>query len=236
MEPGSTTTFSSLDSLDRRRQGIFPKLGLLLIGALVLLSPAWTAEAQSPPSIDSFYEIENRASSVTYRLTWSGGGTPDTYQAQYDLGTGFESGCLTPGTQCDFALPHNTYVSVRVRARYSGVWTAWSGVESVTTSSPPTLSMSVYPYYSPGYNVGLAATWGSVTDAVEYKVTHYRQNNCGSASVTTTTTGTSSGSGLHYNCGAPSSCYFKQVTVEAKDSDGDLIASAQKSLCEVGYP
>lgn len=99
----------------------------------------------------------------------------------------------------------------------------------------PALELTISPYFDPGYLVGLAATWEPVAGAELYRVTHFRQDDCGSATVALTTAGLSSGSGLHRNCGAPESCYFKQATVEALDGEGTVLASAQDSFCEVGY-
>ncbi|MCB1033517.1 MAG: fibronectin type III domain-containing protein, partial [Acidobacteria bacterium] len=101
---------------------------------------------------------------------------------------------------------------------------------------PPALNLVATPYYGANYLVGLAATWDPIPGATSYRVTHYRQNACGSATSVKTVTGTSSGSGLHSNCGAPTECYFKQATVEALDVNGSVLATEMASICEIGFP
>ena len=92
-------------------------------------------------------------------------------------------------------------------------------------------------YLASGYKVGLSATWSAIQGAAQYRVTHSRQDACGSASVVVYTTGTSSSSGLHPNCGnPPTSCYRKSATVEALSSTGAVLASELGSICELGVP
>ena len=106
------------------------------------------------------------------------------------------------------------------------------GVEIVPEA--PDLDVNATPYYAVPFKVGLSASWDPYPGAAQYRVTHFRQDACGSASVTTTTTATSSGSGTHFNCGAPDSCYQKQVTVEALDSQDNVLDVDSDSLCKVG--
>ena len=98
------------------------------------------------------------------------------------------------------------------------------------------LGLSCTPYFASPYKVGLSASWNSVKFASQYKVTHFRQDTNGSATVVHDTTGTASGSGLHPNAGAPNNCYYKRATVLALDSEGELLAEDVCAICEVGPP
>ena len=100
----------------------------------------------------------------------------------------------------------------------------------------PPLNLGVTPYFGSGYRVGLSASWDPIYGAAQYRVTHFRQDDCGQWTDTVTTTGTSSGSGLHTNCGAPDSCYFKQAKVEAVSDEGNVFVTETRSFCEVGHP
>lgn len=107
---------------------------------------------------------------------------------------------------------------------------------AVVNTCAANLNLTATPYYQVPFSVGLSANWSSIPGATSYRVTHYRQDACGSASHTSTTTGLSSGSGTHNNCGAPDSCYYREATVEALDSGGNVITSEAASFCEVGPP
>ncbi len=96
------------------------------------------------------------------------------------------------------------------------------------------LHVTATPYFSSGYRVGLSAQWEAYPGAAQYRVTHFRRDDCGQASATVTTSGLSSGSGAHPNCGAPSSCYWKRATVEALSSGGAVLARGSAFFCEVG--
>lgn len=99
-----------------------------------------------------------------------------------------------------------------------------------------TLDVNASPYYGSNYKVGLSGEWNAISGAVEYRVTQFRQDACGSASVVNVQTGTTSGSGLHQNCGAPNSCYYRKITVEALDAQGAVITNDSDDFCEVGFP
>ena len=96
------------------------------------------------------------------------------------------------------------------------------------------LEVAATPYFEPGYLVGLTASWSAFPDAVEYRVIHFREDECGVVSETVTTTELAADSGLHVNCGAPEFCSFRQVTVQALDASGAVLGSGFDSFCEVG--
>ena len=131
-------------------------------------------------------------------------------------------------------LANGVVHEVRVRAENSEGFGPWSVAVSGTPQG--SLSVTATPYFDPGYRVGLSASWPAFPGATEYRITHFRQDDCSSATVTVTTTGLASASGLHGNCGAPTSCYFMEATVEALDTGGGVMALGSASICEIGNP
>ncbi|MCH9649438.1 MAG: hypothetical protein K0U98_14445 [Deltaproteobacteria bacterium] len=144
------------------------------------------------------------------------------------------STAITLATEGGFVNGTLYYARVKaVNASGDSPWTA----EVAVTPQAPGMGLVATPYFGPNYKVGLSGTWNSVAGAIEFRVTHFRQNACGSATAVLTTTGTTTGSGLHKNCGVPpTSCYLKEVTVEALDSQGNVLLSESASICEIGFP
>ncbi len=98
------------------------------------------------------------------------------------------------------------------------------------------LNLTTSPYYGSNYAVGMAASWQAVPGAAKYILTQYRQDACASATFVQETTGLSYGSGRYSNCGAPSSCYKFELTVQAVSATGVLLAESKASFCDTGNP
>ncbi|HYO69756.1 MAG TPA: hypothetical protein VEU33_27140 [Archangium sp.] len=98
------------------------------------------------------------------------------------------------------------------------------------------LNLTIYPYFSSNYGVGLTATWQAVPGAAKYIVSHYRQDMYGSATVIHETTGLGSSTGRFPNYSGESGCYKFETTVKAVSASGVVLAEAKGSFCETGYP
>lgn len=96
------------------------------------------------------------------------------------------------------------------------------------------LPLDASSYYSSSYQVGMSVEWDAVSGAEEYKVNWYRRDARGDASWTQIVTGTKASSGRYSNSGAPGECYHFQATIQALDSDGNVIAEGSDEMCEIG--
>ena len=174
-------------------------------------------------------------------MTWDapgddGGSTITLYE--YEI-TGVYDNIDITGTSSTTSAWHggltngNLY-EVRVRAQNQHGWGSWSNYAEGTPTGSFTVTAT--PYFEPGYQVGLTASWVPIPGAAEYRVVHTHLDSCGSGSVTVTTTLDSSNSGLDYNCNAPDTCMTREANVEALNAQGVVMAVGSASFCELGEP
>ena len=180
---------------------------------------------------------EDRALSLSWSEPSLDGGAPVTlyeYEISGVYDSVFISETTTGSSATEGGLQNGNLYEVRVRAQNEHGWGAWT--DYVEGTPQVALSVTSTPYFEPGFFVGNRATWTAVSGATSYRVTHYREDACGSQEDTTTTTNTRSSSGLHGNCGAPEHCYLMRATVEALNSGNAVIAVGSDEFCEVGDP
>jgi len=102
-------------------------------------------------------------------------------------------------------------------------------------SAQENIDVNGYPYFQKAWTVGMHADWESVNSAEEYRILYFSRDAEGKQLTRVGVPVSNIRFDTFKNEGAPDTCAYHWIQVQAKDADGNTIAKGSDNFCKVGF-